>query len=382
MRIVLLISNLIYGGAETQVIALARELQRRGHIVAVYTLNRENPRAIELDGSGVKIVVDQKRMPFDPIVLIRLRRFLRKFHADIVHGFLFDGDFYSRLATIGTGIPALNSERNDSYQLNRNQRVGHVLTRRLASGVVANSHAGGLFAQKLFGLSSSHIHVAWNGIDLNAIDARISGYRADVRTEFFGTADVRVACMVGSIKPQKDYLLALRVAHRLTTVHPEWRVLFVGEKLDGGDAYKTEVMQEWRRAGLCDRVVFAGLRRDAIEITSQCNVLLSTSLHEGFPNVVLEAMAAGTPVVSTEYSDIKMILPFAWQVRSQREPERLVSAIIRADQERKDVSTAQRAWVVQNATIEASTTRMEDIYRSYVSVSEGKRAVASVVSRR
>lgn len=371
MRIVLLISNLIYGGAETQVIALARELRRRGHVVAVYTLNRENPRAAELDGSGVEIVADQKRLPFDPMVLTRLRRFLRKFRADIIHGFLFDGDFYSRLAAIGMGIPVLNSERNDNYEFNRNQRIGHALTRRLASGVVANSHAGGRFAQRLFRLPASRVHVAWNGIDLKAIDARVAVSGANVRAEFFGGTNVRVGCMVGSIKPQKDYLFALRTAHRLTAMHPEWRVLFVGEKLDDGDAYKTEVMQEWDRSGLRDRVVFAGLRRDAIEIISQCNVLFSTSLHEGFPNVVLEAMAARTPVVSTEYSDIQLILPFAWQIISEREPARMVSAIVRADRECEDVRAAQRTWVERNATIEASADRMEIIYRSYQQASNG-----------
>lgn len=66
MRIVLVISNLIHGGAETQVIAMSRELARRGHAVAIYTLNCDNPRAIELDGSGVELVVDQKRLKLDP----------------------------------------------------------------------------------------------------------------------------------------------------------------------------------------------------------------------------------------------------------------------------------------------------------------------------
>lgn len=366
MRIVIVASNLSYGGAETQIIALSRKLVQRGHAVAIYTLNRNNPRTHELDGSGVEVVVDQKRTPFDLSVVLRLRRFLRRFQADIVHGFLFDGDFYSRLAAVGTRVPALNSERSDNYELNSRQRLGHALTRRLVAGVVANTHAGARFAQTMFGLPARHVHVVWNGINLESIDARIAGGRIDVRNEFFGGADVRVACLVGNIKPAKDYILALRTASRLTADHSDWRVLFVGDKLDGGGNYKAAVMCEWERANLGDRVVFAGLRRDVVEIVGQCDALFSTSLHEGFPNVVLEAMAARTPVVSTEYSDIRKILPFTWQIVPDREPSAFADAILRSSRECGETRVAQRAWVEQNATIEISAERLEDVYRLYV----------------
>lgn len=377
MRIVIVTSSLIYGGAETQIITLSRELMRRGNAVAIYTLNRHNPRATELDRSGVEIVADQKRRPFDPGVLWRLRRFLRKFRTDVVHGFLFDGDFYSRLAAVGTGIPALNSERSDNYKLNVNQRLGHVLTRHLASGVVANSHSGARFAQTLFGLPASRVHVAWNGIDLRAIDARVGCVRDDIKQTFFGRPDVRLACLVGSIKPAKDYSLALRTADMITRAHPQWRVLFVGEQLNGGEGYKAEIMREWDRLKLQGRGAFSGLRHDAIEIVSQCDVLFSTSVNEGFPNVVLEAMAAQTPVVSTEYSDIRRILPYSWQVIGNRQPESVTEAILRASAEAADVRFAQRQWVEQNATIEISARRMEAIYRDYSRNANGSSSIDS-----
>ena len=82
----------------------------------------------------------------------------------------------------------------------------------------------------------------------------------------------------------------------------------------------------------CENVVkFAGLRRDVLDIIRQSNVLFSTSLHEGFPNVVIEAMSCGTPVVSTDYSDIRLILPNEWQVVGSRNPSDLADAVIRSD---------------------------------------------------
>ena len=377
MRILFVISSLIYGGAETQLIRLARELARRQHAVAIYTLNKDNPRATELENSDVKLVVDQKRSIVDLGVLRRLRRFIGTWRADIVHGFLYDGDFYARVAAFGTGVPALNSERSDNYQLNRNQRIGHLLTSRMASGVVANSHSGAMFARKLFGLPTTHVHVVWNGIEPATIDARIAASKVDYKRLFFGRQDVRVACLVGNIKPQKDYVLALDVADLLSRDHPDWRVLFIGEQLDKTVGYKAKVMQLWQQSGLEGRVVFCGLRTDVVEIISQCDVLFSTSLCEGFPNAVLEAMTAGTPAVSTHYSDIQRILPHPWQVVFERSPKALLAAIVRAYQERDKVRAAQRAWVEKHATTCTAAHALLEVYSLYTNAKSKQQSVSS-----
>lgn len=367
MRIVLVISNLIHGGAETQVIAMSQELARRGHAVAIYTLNRNNPRAYELQGSGVELVADQKRIKLDPAVILRLRHFLRSFRADIAHGFLYDGDLYSRVAAAGTGIAALNSERSDNYQLKPQQQVGLWLTRHLADGVVANSHAGARFAARLFRLPEHAVHVVWNGLDLATIDTRLRACRQDYKTEFFASATIRLACLVGSIKPAKDYQLALAVADQLTRGALAWRVLFVGDQLEQTGGYKGRVMNAYRELGLEGRVVFAGLRTDVPEIMSQCDVVFSTSQHEGFPNVVLEAMAVGTPVVSTEYSDIRRVLPQPWQVVAERTPAAIATTILRAYEQREVLIPAQRAWVEAHASIQVAGDNLERVYREYLS---------------
>src|SRR5688572_2293935 len=102
MRVLFVISDLGLHGAQKQVVELAAELDRRGHEVAIYTLNDEAARAQDLRGTGVEVIVDQKRSKLDPAVLLRLRRKITSWRADIVHGFLFDGDIYARLAAIGT----------------------------------------------------------------------------------------------------------------------------------------------------------------------------------------------------------------------------------------------------------------------------------------
>lgn len=367
MRILFVIRNLTHGGAETQVIRLANELSSQQHEIAIYTMSKNNPRMEELN-HNVLVQVDHKRMAVDPSVLWRLHRFIKTWKADIVHGFLYDGNFYSRVASIGTNTPALNSERNSFHAFNRGQRIAQRLSWNLAAGVVANSFAGINVARNIFPLHKKHMHVVWNGIDLEQINSQISINPINYKELFFNNNQVKVACCVGNIKPAKDHLLALEVADLLTNTFPHWKVLFVGGDLEATNDidHVLKVKNTWKEKNLRDRSVFCGQRSDAIEIIRQSDVLFSTSLFEGFPNVVLEAMAIGTPVISTEYSDIQRILPNAWQVSSTRSPQELVKNIIRADKERKQVQSDQQQWIRTNATIKKSVSDLLQVYTQYL----------------
>jgi len=375
MRVLFTISELTFGGAQKQVIELARQLVRHGHDAAIYTLNADVPRAKELDGSGVDLVVDQKKRKLDPAVLWRLRRFIAEWRPDILHGFLFDGDIYARIAALGTGLPVLNSERSDNYRLSRLQYFTHRATRLLADGLVANSHSGSAFAQRLYGFAPERCHVVWNGLRPEELE-RQAASRADYRSEFFGTNTVKVACLVGAIKPAKDYHLAIDAAAELVRADPAWRVLFVGDSLAGSayqagphsdsTGYKASVMRHFAGRGLEDRVKFTGARGDAPAIVAQSDVLFMTSCREGFPNVVLEAMVLGVPVVSTDYSDIRRILPRPAQVVASRAPDDIAWAILDAYGERDAIAREQKRWARAHAGIEKAALDLERVYQRYV----------------
>lgn len=376
MQLLLVISDLGYHGAQKQVVELARELDRLGHGVCIYTLNDHAPRAAELAGSGVEVVVDQKKSRLDPEVLRRLRRRIASMGADIVHGFLYDADIYVRLAAIGTGAVVLNSERSDDYEISRVKMWVHRVTRWLVDGVVANSRSGASFACRYFGYKRDRMHVVWNGMRVAEFEARARTDR-DHRAEFFPGEDAKIACMIGHIKPAKDYHLALDTAAALVRMAPEWRVLFLGEALSslasytaGDDSdtsgYKRSVMEHYERLGLGDKVRFAGARPDAPAILAQCDVQLMTSCREGFPNVVLEGMVLGVPVVSTDYSDIRLILPRASQVVGSRSPEALARAILDASRDRAAIVAEQKRWVREHAGIEHAARELEKVYERHL----------------
>jgi glycosyltransferase involved in cell wall biosynthesis len=370
MRILFVISGLGLGGAERQVVLLARELVQRGHEVSVYTLTRELARADEWPGAAADLVVDHKRRRLDGAVLFRLRRHVRRWRPDVVHGMLYDGNVYARLACAGLGVPVFNSERNDNYRLSFLQAAGYRLTRGLVDALVANSHAGAAFARGLHGLAESRVHVVWNGLDLGEIDRRVASAGA-LASELSPGSGLKRVCIVGSIKPAKDHALALRVMRYLLDRDPSWRLLCAGDDLDTSNPspLKRRVYEQCEQLGLRPFVSFLGQRRDVPELMASCDALLVTSLHEGFPNVVLEAMACGLPVASTDYSDIRRILPFAWQVSEDRSAESLALALSRCVAESLDVAARQRAWVEVHGTVASSASALLAAYAGRETVS-------------
>lgn len=380
MRILHVISGLGIGGAERQLIILSRNLQRRGHKVLIYTLTDVVPRLPELVGSGVEVVVDQKRLRLDPLVIARLRRAARRWGTEVAHGWLYDGNIYTRVALRGLGIPVINSERSDNYRLSYLQRLGYALTRNWETALVANSHAGLEFASRLHRVPADRGHVVWNGIDVAAAELEAAAAPA-LRAALWPGQEVFIACLAGSITPPKDHLLALDSAAVLHQRDPRWRFLFVGDAGRESGAYQRAVQTRFRELRLENICRFTNGRTDAIAHVAASDVLFSTSVFEGFPNVVLEAMTCGTPVVSTEYSDIRRILPQSWQVVPQRRPELLAAAIQRAACERGPVVAAQRAWVEQHATAERLGSAMEAIYVTYATRGSPRTTKPAAASR-
>lgn len=367
MRIMIVVSALTYGGAERQVVLLSRQMSALGHAVMVYTLNDDVPRRNELDGSAVELVVDQKRRKLDMAVIARLRRRIREWGADVVHGFLFDGDLYSRLAAAGLGIPVLNSERNDGYRLKRSQHWSYRLTRRWVDGVVANSYAGKRFAEQLHGMAPARVDVVWNGIDLAEVDRRLPADRTHC-PEWPGCRVEDVVIVVGALKPQKDHVLALQVAQELHRRRPDYRFLMVGDSLPLADtsAYKADVLARYEQGDMAGFVKFLGPRSDVYEIMARSGTLMVSSKFEGFPNVVLEAMSVGLPVATTDYSDIRRIVPNAWQVAGTREPAELAAIVERCGRERPTLVRQQREWVEQHATLQVSARSLLAVYERYL----------------
>jgi glycosyltransferase involved in cell wall biosynthesis len=311
LKVMLLTSSLHYGGAERQVVELAKHLDRRRFEPLLCCLDGTRT-LFDLNPSPTPIVMAKRRAKFDPIPLLQVAWLLRRRSIDVVHSFLFDAEIIGRVMGWLTKVPAvIASERNSDYPpMPIKDRVQR-LTRSLVDLLIANSHAGKRYTVEHLGFAEERVAVVPNGVDTERFRP---GDKAEARERLGIPKEAPVIGMFASFKPQKNHAMYFRAAKRILARHREARFLLVSyvpwQPWNGGT---TEVYQESLRnllgeLGLADRLLILTNRLDVDQLYHACDATVLTSRREGTPNVVLESMACGVPVVATDVADNAMIL--------------------------------------------------------------------------
>ncbi len=370
LRVVLVVSNLEFGGTQRQVLHLARALDRRRFETHVCSLSRYLPLAAAT-GSAPAVQVVAKASKYDLSVVFRLRRLLLERQADLVHGFLFDAQLAARLAGRLARVPlVIDSERNSDYDLRPVQRLAFRLTRGCVDLVVANSRAGAAFHRRIHGHAEGQYRVVYNGVDTERFRPMP---REQVRQQLGFTPGDRVAGIFASFKPQKNHVLFFKAAARVLRDQPALRLLVVGDELAGGlrnsHDHKLRVSRLVDELGLRDRCLFVGNRQDPERLYNACDVVVLPSLHEGTPNVLLEALACGIPALATDVGDNAhvlahenggLVVPSGDEVRLADALARLLGdAALRAR-----LSSRGRRRILENFSLESLGAEMGRVYEA------------------
>jgi glycosyltransferase involved in cell wall biosynthesis len=311
LRIAFLISRLDYGGTERQLLLLSRGLRDRGHAVVVLVYRPGGALEAELRDSGVRVRVLEKHGRWDLIgFLLRLYRILRQERPHVLHSYLGVPNvmtvpirFALRDLRIVWGERASRIERRHTDLSGRVVgTVARVLS-RCSDLVIVNSHAGFDHASAN-GVSPDRMTVIPNGFDTNRFVPHPIAGRAVRRTWEIDDATVLVG-LVARMHPIKDHRTFLAAAALLAPRRPDVRFVCVG----GGDAaYRSQLRDFARERGLEQRVLWVDARADMPAVFNALDVVCSTSLSEGFPNTVGEAMACGVPCVVTDVGDSSWLL--------------------------------------------------------------------------
>lgn len=308
--VLIAISDLEFGGAQRQVVELVNHIDATRFEAHVVCLHDYMPLAKTLHDAERRLHVVRRRWKYDFTVVPRLARLIRRLGASVVHGYLFDAEIATRLAGRLTGAAVIGSERNTNYRTKRGNLLAYRATRWCHDLTIANSRAGADFNSALLGQPRSTYRVVHNGVDAARFQP---GDGTAVRDELNIPHDDLVVGMFASFKPQKNHPLLLRAARQILGRIPRARFLFVGDELfmgmSGSVDYKQQVLALVEELGLHDRCVFAGNRKDVERVYRACDVTVLPSLFEGTPNVALESMASGVPVVATDVSDNAFVIP-------------------------------------------------------------------------
>ncbi len=371
IRVLLVISSLERGGAERQVVHLANALPTEGFEVDVCSLSPVVPLAGDLHEPD-RLHILEKRRRFDVTVVSRAAALMRRLRVQIVHGFLFDAELVSRLAARAVKVPVvIASERNTDYRRPLMHAAALRLTRHCADLMIANSSAGARFNMRDLGLPAERIRVVHNGVDVMHFRP-VDGM--EVRWELNIPPGMPVIGMVASFKRQKNHAMFFRMARRLLERFPRARFLCIGEPLrdnqQGAADYHAEMRALVRELGLQQRVSMLGQRADMAAVYSACDVTVLTSTREGTPNVLLESMACGVPVVATDVADNRYVVPedvgFVVPPRDDVTMAACVGRVLRDASLRRQMGERGRQWVQQEFSIAALARKTGGVYREWL----------------
>jgi glycosyltransferase involved in cell wall biosynthesis len=289
VKVTLLIATLEQAGAEKQLTLLACGLPRDEFDVDVVALTRGGFYEQALRDAGIRVHLLGKRRKLDPRALHALRALVACLDPDVLHAWMFTANTYARLAFDGRRRPAVvASERGpDGWKSAWQLWVDRRLVAR-TSRLVVNAPAVAEQAARR-GFPPERITVVRNGLPIPTAP-RDGGACAGS-----GARASRVVGYVGRLAPGKRVEDLIAAAALLRAQHPDLALLLVGDGPLRG-ALESRV----KELALGDVVRFLGHRADAAELMTRLDAFWLASASEGMSNSLMEAMAAGTPVVVSD----------------------------------------------------------------------------------
>jgi glycosyltransferase involved in cell wall biosynthesis len=300
-----LITSTNVGGTEKALLELIRHIDRKEFKVYVCSVKKPGTFAKALadkadgffslklsEGGGVAAIGN-----FIPAVL-RLIKLIRAVSPSILHCFLFRANILGRIAGRIARVPIIIS----SVRVIEAPRAKHLidrLTAPLTTHYLAVSQAARNHTIQHAKISPAKIVTIYNGIKCNGEYAEKPIWRSMLS---LSPRDVLLG-LVGRFHKQKGHIVLLKALPFILAQAPHTHVLFCGE---GREEARLKVMVQ--DLGLTGHVHFVGLIENAYQMLSQIDIVVVPSLWEGMPNVVLEAMAAGRPVVASNVAGMDEVV--------------------------------------------------------------------------
>ncbi|PCJ65417.1 MAG: hypothetical protein COA73_02340 [Candidatus Hydrogenedentota bacterium] len=355
-RICYVVPSLGAGGTERQLLTLIRELSSDCEIMVVCT-NSDGAWAGDARRLG-KVFVLNLRGGWDPRMGSKLRKLFRIYKPDIVHSFMFGFDYTVNKAARSESVSVVISSRRQLADWKKTRHIKlQQKANRMVDAIVANSQAVADFAADQEKETVDRYTVIYNGIDsenfVSNADKGIVGKR-------LGVPDGKqVVGMVANYAPVKDHALFVKMASILCQRRNDIHFLLVGS-----GPLQDNVNRLIHSEGLTDQFTQLTTISELPDVYHLLSVKVLTSQNEGCPNVVMEAMASGTPVVASAVGGIPELIDdgVTGSLVASRDPEAFADAV---EAYLNDVDKAQSVGEAAARSIRErfSVEKMIDDYR-------------------
>lgn len=360
IRLTYVITDLAIGGVPLYLYRLATRLPRNRFQIHVVSLADAGPVGEMLASAGIPVSSCGARTSRDLKALGRLWRILKATRPQVLHALLFHANIACRLVGPLAAVPI--NRIVCEIQTVELERPWHLvldnLTCRLCRLEVGNSPSVVAHLRRKAYLPASRLLCQWGAVDVTSID---SAEPAD-RAVFGLSADQPLVIWTGRLDPVKGFEEMLSAFARLRRTLPA-NLLLVG---DG--PYRPTVERLIAEQGLDRCVKMAGSRADVPALLKMANAFLFCSRTEGLPNSLLEAMAAGLPVVATNVPGCRDVVidgktGLLARAGSAVDIERRLALVLTDRRLSAHLGAQARDWVRTHMDVQKWSERWESIYR-------------------
>lgn len=329
VRVVHLIPDLDTGGAEIMLARLVAAVDRSRIHSVVVSMTDVGQIGKQITGAGISVVaLGMSRGRINVTAFGRLVRLLRRFKPDVLQTWLYHADVTGLIAAkcagirhVAWNIRCTEIDARDTSVLLRLVIRTAVWISRWPSIIVSNSEAGRAVHQRL-GYATDRWTIIPNGLDTCQFKPSISA-RTGFRQELGLRDDVPLVGMLARFHPMKDHETFLRAADLVARRRKDVRFVLAGRGVGSNEALIRVIDQ----LGLQGKVYLFDERQDVPHLLAALDVAVMSSTSEGFPTVVAEAMACGTPCVATDVGDARAIIADTGIVVPPRQPAAIANGI-------------------------------------------------------
>lgn len=365
IRVLHIVTDFREGGAERVAANLLRASDPEQFDVGAISLLGPFGRHLEhaLARDGISVWYMGKESGFDPQVLLRVARIMEHYRPQVVHThtyalrYAFPYMVYRRIPAMVHTVHNIAEREVEWYG-----RWVHWLAFRRGVIPVAIAREVAESIRRVYGID--HSPLIPNGIPVDAYRNPPVDRERWRDKEGFASTDFLFVCVAG-LRPQKNPALLLQAFHRGPASDPRTHLLFVG-----GGTLKSELERQIGALGLQSRVHLLGLRSDIPEILNAADVFVLSSDYEGNPLAVMEAMAAGMPVISTAVGGVpELVEDDCGLLVAQGDEQKFSNAmryIFENTKIRMAMGRASGARALERFDLQIMTKAYEDLYRDLI----------------
>jgi len=305
IRVLYVVENTSFGGGERGFGQLSTAINR----------NRFQPLIAAHPGGQLEDIAQNRGVKFFPLDMNRkfnlktlsaISKIINEYKIDIVHSMGARADFFTRIAArniLSAKVICTIAMFVEGFDVNALRKALYKFADRYSSRFVSHYIAvSKALKQRLIQerkIAEEKIAVIYNGVELDRYNPdrfNSNGFRKSLVID----DDCKIVGSIGRLVYQKGFRYLIEAAKILHQKEDKLKIVIVG---DGPEKKKLKRMAQ--TAGILDKCVFAGQRFDIPQILSEFDIFALPSVLEGFPRVVIEAMAMGKPIVATDIDGVR-----------------------------------------------------------------------------